>query len=88
MFHQKEDCRDDMDVNFNLPVWGKQMALRLRENRDFLHFRLLTHSNILTCGENSLDCSALQGSVQCLEFYRVLGRWTQLCQGVGSCLRV
>lgn len=41
MFHQKEDCRDDMDVNFNLPVWGKQMALRLMENRDFCTFGCL-----------------------------------------------
>lgn len=47
-----------------------------------------TYSRVLTCGENSLDHFAPQGSVQRLEFHRVLGGWAQLRQAVGSCLGV
>lgn len=51
-------------------------------------FRPCTCFKGLTCGENSLDRFAPQGSAQRLEFHRVLGRRAQLCQAVGSCLGV
>lgn len=51
-------------------------------------FRPCTCFKGLTCGENSLDHFAPQGSAQRLEFHRVLGRRAQLCQAVGSCLGV
>lgn len=51
-------------------------------------FPLCVCSNVLTCGENCLDRFALQGSIQSLESHCVLGRWAQLCQAVGSSLRV
>jgi len=54
----------------------------------FMLFQLCMCFKVLTCGENSLDRFALQGSVQRLEFHRVRGRRAQLCQAEGSCLRV
>lgn len=46
------------------------------------------YSNVLTGGEYGLDGFAPQGPTQGLQFHRVLRGGAQLCQAVGSCLRV
>lgn len=46
------------------------------------------YSNVLTGGEYGLDGFAPQGPTQGLQFHCVLRGGAQLCQAVGSCLRV
>lgn len=59
---------------------------RVPSEQQFELFQLC--SSVLTGGENGLDGFAPQGPTQGLQFHRVLRRGAQLCQAVGSWLRV